>query len=182
MILSSCGVSNDGSYSNSSDDLGSGQSSVMTIKCLLTIEIDSGIVITDLNGKPIKASYDKGSTISIKASGPKGKEINALLNGEPLVEVDQVYSFVIDGDTILKFTLKECSYKNLKTIDRVEPSEYKAGSISYYYCPNCEESFFDKECANKIECDSSSIVKGDPHYIAPIQGKFCLLNSNVATY
>lgn len=182
MILSSCGVADGSSSSISSEDIGTGQSSVVTIKCILTIEIDSGIIITDLNGKPIEASYDKGSTVSIKASGPKGKEINALLNGEPLVETEEVYSFVIEGDTVLKLTLNDCTHKNPKTIEKVEPTEYKAGSLAYYYCPNCEERFLDAECKNKIEGESTSIVKGDPRYIAPIQGEFCLLNSNVSVY
>ena len=182
MIFSSCARTSSKPFSFSTQKIESSQSTAVAIKCLLTIEMDSGIIITDLNDKPIEGSYDKGSTISIKASGPKGKEIDALLNGKPLVESNQIYSFVIEGDTILKFTLKDCTHKNLKTIDKVEPSEYKAGSISYYYCPNCEESFFDKDCKNKIESQSSSILEGDPRYIAPIQGEFSLLNSNVASY
>ena len=182
MLLSGCGSGTGSSSSTSTARTETSQSSEIPVKCVLTIEMDDDITITDAKGQPVAATYNKGSTVSLKANGPKGKEINATINGVPLEEVGGAYTFVIEGDTVLKLTLIDCAHKDLKTVERVEPTEFKAGSLAYYYCPHCEESFLDGDGQNKIESESSTIAKGDPRYIPPIQGEFCLLNSNVAAY
>ncbi len=85
-------------------------------------------------------------------------------------------------DNLPKLALSDCAHKNLKLIDRAEPTEYKAGSLSYYCCPICGESFLDAEGKQKIGRKSASVVKGDPRYLAPTQGEFCLLGLSLAAY
>ncbi len=181
LLLGGCGGSGEAPASSEKESQAS-QTSEISSKCILTMEMDSGISVTDLRGRPLEASYEKGTKVSFKASGPKGKEISVTLNGAPLEIEEEGYSFVIETDSTLKLTLGDCTHRSLMLIDRVEPTEYKAGSLSYYHCPSCEESFLDAEGKNKIESESAAIGKGDPRYLAPIQGEFCLINSNVAAY
>ncbi len=181
LLLGGCG-GNANVPASSEKESEASQTSEITSKCILTMEMDSGISVTDLRGHFLDVSYEKGSTVSFKASGPKGKEISVTLNGVPLEKGEEGYSFVIETDSTLKFTLSDCTHKSLKLIERVEPTEYKAGSLAYYHCPSCEENFLDAEGKNKIESKSTGIAKGDPRYLAPIQGEFCLINSNVAAY
>ncbi len=181
LLLGGCG-GNANVPASSEKESEASQTSEITSKCILTMEMDSGISVTDLRGHFLDVSYEKGSTVAFKASGPKGKEISVTLNGVPLEKGEEGYSFVIETDSTLKFTLSDCTHKSLKLIERVEPTEYKAGSLAYYHCPSCEENFLDAEGKNKIESKSTGITKGDPRYLAPIQGEFCLINSNVAAY
>ncbi len=181
LLLGGCG-GNANVPASSEEESQASQTSEITSKCILTMEMDSGISVTDLRGHFLDVSYEKGSTVSFKASGPKGKEISVTLNGVPLEKGEEGYSFVIETDSTLKFTLSDCTHKSLKLIERVEPTEYKAGSLAYYHCPSCEENFLDAEGKNKIESKSTGIAKGDPRYLAPIQGEFSLINSNVAAY
>ena len=181
LLLGGCGGSGEAPASSEEESQAS-QTSEISSKCILAMEMDSGIVVTDLKGCPLDASYEKGTKVSFQVSGPKGKEISVALNGAPLEKGEEGYSFVIETDSTLKLALSDCTHKSLKLIDKVEPTEYKAGSLAYYYCLSCEESFLDAEGKDKIESKSNGIVKGDPRYLSPVQGEFCLINSNVAAY
>ena len=88
---------------------------------------------------------------------------------------------MVQNDGTLKFILGDCKHKCLKLVDRVWLTK-KAGPLPFCYCPSCEESFLDAEGKEKIEAKSTGVSKDDPSYLAPIQGEFCLINSNVEAY
>ncbi len=112
---------------------------------------------------------------------PKGKVAVVSVNGAILDKGEDGYSFVIESNSVIVITLQDCAHEGLTFMERVEPTEFKAGSLPYYRCPSCDECFLDEAGEQKLE-NGTNIVKGDPRYIAPIQGEFCLINSNVASY
>ncbi len=183
-LLSGCGTTEVASpFSSESSSSNADSSSSLAAKCVLTLELDSGIAVTDLNGDALKTSYDLNAIVSFKVTYPKGKDVVVSLNDEILEEKDEGYSFVMLSDSVLKISLRDCGHDSLTYHERIEPSEYKVGSIAYYYCVNCESSFFDKEGTQKIEnASGEKISEGDGRYLSPLKGEFSLLSSNVAAY
>ena len=76
-----------------------------------------------------------------------------------------------------------CHHEHLMHYERLDPTLSKPGHIEYYYCIDCQKSFYDAAC-NHLVPDTEYGIQDmrDGRYLAPVTGIFSVLNSNLKDY
>ena len=76
-----------------------------------------------------------------------------------------------------------CSHTHLMHYEKVAPTLSKPGHIDYYYCIDCQKSFFDAACNEEVPNTEYGVNDmRDGRYLSPITGVFSILNSNLKDY
>ena len=76
-----------------------------------------------------------------------------------------------------------CAHERVMHYDKVSPTLSKPGHIEYYYCLDCQKSFYDAACTQEIQ-NAIYGVKDmrDGRYLSPYTGSFKVLNKNLRDY
>ena len=84
---------------------------------------------------------------------------------------------------IQELVISGCHHERLMHFDKVEPTFTKPGHVEYYYCLDCQKSFYDAACTQEIENAVYGISdKRDGRYLSPLTTVFNILNQNLRDY
>lgn len=76
-----------------------------------------------------------------------------------------------------------CQHERLMHFDAIKPTFSRPGHIEYYYCCDCNKSFYDAACTQEIENTSYGIKdKRDGRYLSPLTSSCSIVNQNLKDY
>ena len=67
--------------------------------------------------------------------------------------------------------------------EATNPTFFKPGHIEFYYCLDCQKSFYDYKCENEIPNSQYSVTnKLDGRYISPLTKNINIVGENIRQY
>ncbi len=90
---------------------------------------------------------------------------------------------MINRNTIDKSPDPNHIHQRVIHYEATNPTFFKPGHIEFYYCLDCQKSFYDYKCENEIPNSQYSVTnKLDGRYVAPLTKKINIVGENVRQY
>lgn len=118
--------------------------------------------------------------VTIVLTGCSGS-VNAGLNNK--TKQDALLPEIIVNNSNIDKAPGDCAHARLIHFDRLEPTYMKPGHIAFYFCLDCQKSFYDYQCLHEIPNSNLGIKnKIDGRYLPPLTKSLNILAGNIKAY